>query len=128
LADRLYQVVFRGNYDSPEITIEIEDPNHPQIEILEFHLSVVILNEATLGWMEKTWANLARRPHEILRLVLPSTNVDGALLRDCLEQLRNSKDQEHETPNSWYSMFYTGLMNDPNRLSALATDINCLRV
>jgi hypothetical protein len=129
LNSRLYHVVFTGSYKSPSITIDTVDPHHPEIDILRFHLQEVILNVATLGWFEKSWSDLVRRPHDILDLVLPlpPCMVDGTILKNSIERLRNAKDREHETPNNWDSMLYSGLMNDPGRMDSLAVTINDLR-
>jgi hypothetical protein len=127
LDDRLYQVVFTGSYEAPTITIDVVNPNHPNIDILKFHLDEVILNVATQGWLEKFWADLTRRPHDILDIVLPVNHLDGIILFGSIERLRNAKDKEHGTPNNWHSMFYTGLLNDQVRIGSLAATINDLR-
>jgi 5-methylcytosine-specific restriction endonuclease McrA len=121
---RLYQVVFTGDYETPSISIEAIDTNHPHIDTLRFHLENVILNEATMGWMEKYWTTVTLRHHEVLMLVLPEENVCPNTLTGCITKFRNAKDEEYGTPNNWFSMFYTGLLNDTNRIQILAQNIN----
>ncbi|MBE8717495.1 hypothetical protein C4F51_09865 [Cellvibrio sp. KB43] len=129
LSDRLYQAVFKGQFDTPGISIEIIDGNHPQKDILRYHLDEVISNDGTQGWFEKYWSSLSDRPHDMLELVLPCgpQNLTGSELKAALNRYRNSKDKEYQTPNNWYSIFYTGLMSDNDRLDQLATKINQLR-
>lgn len=129
LSDRLYQAVFKGQFDASMISIEIIDAAHPQKDILKFHLDEVISNEGTQGWFEKYWSDLSLRPHDILNLVLPEgqQNLTGATLKTAVERYRNSKDKEYNTPNNWYSIFYTGLMTDNERLDQLAKVINLSR-
>lgn len=126
LADRLYQSVFQGDFFTPSISIEIIDKNHPKFDILRFHLDEVIKNKATQGWFEKYWSDLSQRPHDKLELVLPlsAQDLNGADLKVSLERYRNHMDKDHDTPNNWLSIFYTGLMNDNNRLDQLAAVIN----
>ncbi|WP_052749047.1 hypothetical protein [Arsukibacterium ikkense] len=129
LDQRLYQAVFIGSFDAPSISIEVIDSNHPEIDLLKFHLANVIANEATQGWFEKYWSDLSLRPYDILELVLPLPQqiVTGAALAVAIERYRNAKDKEHHTPNNWHSIFYTGLMKDLNRLEQLAEIINISR-
>lgn len=129
LADRLYQAVFKGEFYAPRISIEVIDINHPKFDILKFHLDEVVTNEATQGWFEKYWSDLSQRPHDKLELVLPSSSqvLTGADLKVSVEKYRNHMDKDYSTPNNWFSIFYTGLMKDQNRLDQLATIINCKR-
>ncbi|SEK53158.1 hypothetical protein [Ectothiorhodospira marina] len=129
LQDRLYQAVFQGEFSAPSISIEIIDKSHPEFDILKFHLDEVIKNEATQGWFEKYWSDLSQRPHDKLELVLPlpAQDVSGADLKVALERYRNHMDKDHDTPNNWLSIFYTGLIKDHNRLDKLAAVINSKR-
>lgn len=129
LSDRLYQAVFQGEFYTPRISIEVIDKKHPEFDILKFHLDEVIANEATQGWFEKYWSDLSQRPHSKLELVLPLSTQDlsGADLKVSLERYRNHMDKDHNTPNNWLSIFYTGLIKDQNRLGQLATVINSNR-
>lgn len=127
LEQRLYQSTFIGGFEAPSISIEVINTNHPEIDILKFHLEKVILNDATLGWFEKYWSDLSLRAHDILDLVLPEDTITGINLKDSIERYRNSKDKEHNTPNNWHSIFYTGLTNDHVRLDELALRINLAR-
>jgi hypothetical protein len=126
VTDRLYQAKFEGDFMTPQITIEVIDDTHPNYETIKFHLESVILNDSTHGWLEKYWSALALRPDDILELVLPDITVaiDSAILTTALTRFRNSKDKEFGTLNNWYSMFYTGLLADINRLDTLANYIN----
>lgn len=126
VTDRLYQAQFEGDFETPQITIEVIDDTHPNYETIKFHLESVILNDFTSGWFEKYWSNLALRPDDILELVLPDSTVvvQSANLATALTRFRNAKDKEFGTPNNWYSMFYTGLLTDNNRLDWLANIIN----
>lgn len=129
LADRLYQAVFQGEFSAPSISIEIIDKNHPIFDILKFHLDEVIINDSTQGWFEKYWSDLSQRPHDKLELVLPlsSQDLSAADLKVALERYRNHMDKDHDTPNNWLSIFYTGLMRDHDRLDQLAAVINSNR-
>ena len=129
LDQRLYQAVFEGGFETPKISIEIIDNNHPEVDILQFHLDEVIVNDATLGWFDKYWGDLSLRAHDILELVLPLAPqiVTGDALLVVIERYRNSKDKEYDTPNNWLSIFYTGLMMDQARLDQLAEIINASR-
>jgi hypothetical protein len=129
LDQRLYQSVFKGKFETPIISIEVLDNNHPKVDLLQFHLDKVINNDATQGWFEKYWSDLSQRPHDILELVLgPSSNpLTEHELKSSIERYRNSKDKEFDTPNNWLSIFYTGLINDQARLVRLADIINALR-
>lgn len=127
---RLYQAKFDGDFETPQISIEIRDTNHQNYETLKFHLENVILNNSTQGWFDKYWADLALRPDDILGLVLPDlpTLIDTNNLVVALTRFRNAKDKEFGTPNNWYSMFYTGLLSDTNRVTELANVINGQRI
>jgi hypothetical protein len=129
LGDRLYQSVFEGGFSSPSISIEVVEEDHPEIEILQFHLDSVIKNEATQGWFEKYWSDLSQRPHDKLDLVLPPPTQDltGAELKAAIRKYRDYMDKDHDTPNNWFSIFYTGLMNCQDRLDRLAAVIKSLR-
>ena len=126
LDQRLYQASFEGGFEAPKISIEIIDDNHPKIDILQFHLNEIIINDSTQGWFDKYWADLSLRPHDILDLVLPEIPhiVTGAELSIAIKRYRNSKDKEHDTPNNWLSIFYTGLMGEQARIDKLAEVIN----
>lgn len=130
LDQRLYQSSFEGSFESPRISIEVLDSDHPVVGLLQFHLDEVIKNDATQGWFEKYWSDLSLRPDDILDLVLPlpPQAVTGAELRILIEKYRNSRDKEHATPNNWVSIFYTGLVKDEARVDRLAEIINASRI
>ncbi|WP_411360660.1 hypothetical protein [Pseudidiomarina sp. YC-516-91] len=119
---RLYQSSFTGSFETPEISIEVINKDHPNLDILLFHLENVILNPATQGWFEKQWSTLALRPRDILALTLPDEPraVTEFELKDAIKKYRDSKDTEYGTPNNWSSIFFTGLMLDSERLTKLA--------
>ena len=129
LNQRLYTTLFEGSFEVPRISINVLDPNHPNIDIIQFHLDEVINNEATNGWFDKYWSDLILRPNEILDLVLPPTpqliTIDELIT--ATTRYRNSKDKEHNTQNNWLSIFYTGLINDQARLGGLLEIINSSR-
>ncbi|MFA7259323.1 MAG: hypothetical protein WC013_07365 [Aeromonas bestiarum] len=129
LNQRLYTTLFEGSFDVPRISINVLDPDHPNIDILRFHLDEVINNEATKGWFDKYWSNLILRPNDILDLVLPLEPqlITAHELITAVTRYRNSKDKEHNTPNNWLSIFYTGLINDQVRLDGLLEIINLSR-
>lgn len=127
LEDRLYQAVFEGDYKTPSISVKIENINHPQIEILKFHLEEVVLKNHIISWLEKRWGDLSRRPHKILGFLLPKGEIDGLELKTCICSYVEVKDDEYETPNNWWSIFYYGLKTDQIRLDRLAYEINILR-
>lgn len=129
LDQRLYQSTFDGSFESPTISIAVIDDNHPNLDVLQFHLDNVIINEATQAWFDKQWGAVSQRPHHVLKLVLPEppTVLTGAGLAVAIEKYRDQQDQEFETPNNWKSIFYTGLIKDQNRIDKLASVINSLR-
>ena len=126
---RLYQSVFMGGFDAPRISIEVIDQSHPEIDILQFHLDKVIDNSATQGWFDKYWSDLSCRAHHILKWFLPPNpqSLTSSDLMDSIEKYRDSKDDEYETPNNWFSIFYSGLMRDQDRVERLAQSINASR-
>jgi hypothetical protein len=129
VVDRLYQSKFIGDFETPTITIEMLDENHPHKDTIKFHLEEVIENDSSRGWFDKYWVDLTLRPDDILDLVLPTAPMqlkNGELL-DALTKYRNAKDREFGTPNNWYSIFYTGLLNDLNRVTLLSNAINGYR-
>lgn len=127
LDQRLYTSVFEGSFQTPQISIKVIDENHPDFMIIQFHLDKVIDNDATKGWFDKYWVDLSLRAHDILDLVLPPQNITGIELQSAIQRYRNAKDKEYETLNNWYSIFYTGLINDQARLNTLADRINSSR-
>jgi hypothetical protein len=129
LNQRLYTTLFEGSFDVPRISINVFVPNHPNIDILQFHLDEVINNDATKGWFDKYWSDLIQRPNDILDLVLPLPPqlITANELTTAITRYRNSKDKEHNTPNNWLSIFYTGLINDQIRLDGLLDIINSSR-
>lgn len=129
LGQRLYTTLFEGMFETPKISIVAINDSHPQIGIIQFHLNEVINNDATQGWFEKHWSDLSERAHDLLDLVLPQPpqHITGGDLKSYIERYRNAKDKEYDTPNNWYSIFYTGLINDQARLDILAQKINNTR-
>lgn len=129
VTDRLYQVNFTGDFETPHITVEVADRDHPNKDTLEFHLENVILNKSTFGFLDKYWSDLVVRPDDILNVVLPedSAKMSIAEFMSVLTKYRNSKDREYGTPNNWYSMLYTGLLKDGNRVGLLLNIINSSR-
>ena len=110
LGQRLFQAVFNGDYETPSISVDIVDLNHPDVEILKFHLTEVILKNHIIDWFEKSWGDLCRRPNDLLEIVLPEENVDGMQLKNCIGRYLKAKDKEYGTPNNWWSIFYYGLI------------------
>lgn len=128
LGRRLYQAVFSGDFETPSITLKLVDSHDPNKDTLQYHLEEVLLNKLTLGKFESWWADLSRRPHQILKDYIPDGQVSQADTLDAIERYRNSKDVEHDTPNNWKSMFYTGLLDDISRMNKLANSVNSLRL
>lgn len=124
IRDQLYHAKFDGDFESPRISIVVIDENHPNIQTIQFHLENVILNDSTQGWFEKYWGQLLVRPERILKLVLPSQRLTEVTLSLALTNYKEAKNDEYDTPNNWYSMFYSGLINDLPRVRRLAEIIN----
>lgn len=129
LEERLFEAAFNGSYKTPDISVCVINSDHPNIDILEFHLKEVILKNNILGWLEKSWSDLRRRPHDLLEIVLPEGNaaIDKNQLNNSLIRYLKAKDMEYGTPNNWWSIFYSGLKADQNRLDRLAHEINISR-
>tara|TARA_Y100000052_G_scaffold8201_4_gene8072 strand:+ start:58842 stop:59702 length:861 start_codon:yes stop_codon:yes gene_type:complete len=124
IGDQLYQAKFDGAFESPRISIVVIDENHPNFQTIKFHLENVILNDSTQGWFEKYWGQLLVRPERILKLVLPKKRLTKATLSLALTDYKEAKDDEYDTPNNWFSMFYSGLIADLPRVRRLAEIIN----
>jgi len=126
LNERLYTTLFAGDFDAPKISIDIINKNHPNFDILKFHLDEVINNAATQGWFEKNWAKLSKKVHLILKYFLPPKPeiITVESLKNTIENYIDSKDLEFETPNNWHSIFYSGIIDDIPRLERLVHIIN----
>ncbi|WP_282146157.1 hypothetical protein [Alteromonas stellipolaris] len=124
IGDQLYQAKFDGDFESPRISIEVIDENHPNFQTIQFHLETVILNDSTQGWFEKYWGQLLVRPERILKLVLPNNQLTEVTLSSSLQDYKEAKDDEYDTPNNWFSMLYSGLIADVPRVKELANIIN----
>jgi hypothetical protein len=126
LGDRLFKAVFVGEFHSPEISVQIINPQHPNIEILEFHLKEVILKNNIIGFLEKKWSNLLVNPTGVLRNVLPIGQLDDISLGRAIVRHIDGLDDDVGTPNSWPSIFYFGVSEDKNILIRLSALINSL--
>jgi len=128
LDTRLYQAYFDGSFETPNISLVIIDPNHPHIEILDFHLQEVILKNNVIHYFNSTWSNLQRLSSNTLQKLLPAGQLSFMEFYDAIRKFLYLKDAELESPNNWSSMFYAGLLNDHNRLERLRLEINDIRL
>jgi len=129
LKDRLFKASFRGGYKDPSISVCVINSDHPNIDILEFHLEKVILKNNIIGWLEGSWSDLRKRPYDLLEIVLPEkiAKIDDSQLDVSIKRYLRAKDKEYGTPNNWWSIFYYGLLQDKQRLASLVSTINNFR-
>jgi len=127
LNDRLFKAVFSCEYEAPSITVDVVNPAHPNIDVLKFHLDEVMLKNHIVSWFDKTWSNLHRRPHMKLKHFLPAGELDSNSMKESVSNYLETKDEEYDTPNNWWSIFYYGLLMDECRLAVLVEQINALR-
>ncbi|ODB95113.1 hypothetical protein A3197_17255 [Candidatus Thiodiazotropha endoloripes] len=125
--EALYKSEFIGDFISPEISVVVINPAHPQLGVLEFHLHEVVLKNKIINWMIKTWGNLCTRGDKILDAYIPPENLDVGGVKVALEKYNHTKEAEYGTPNNWWSIFLFGLIDDNERLELLAEKLNNLR-
>ncbi|WP_193166133.1 hypothetical protein [Microbulbifer hainanensis] len=120
LRDRLFKIEFEEEFLTPKISIVLLNPNHPQKKLLNFHLRSIVLANNSVNWMNKSWADICRRPYKLLRVSLDPGPVTLDSCREAIVRLRDHNDDLYETKNSWPSIFYTGILENGNFLAQLS--------
>ena len=109
---RLVSASFRGNMDEPEIDfLPISNQTIPD-ETIMFHIDTVLKRSTAINWMSSKWQSMRRKPRCVISTI-PRGNIVLTMqdLESYLLQCQEDKDDEHKTPNNWYSMFITGIIN-----------------
>lgn len=124
-AQRLAYCEFSGNLETPNVQI-LAMPNVANLGMVNFHLKAVVSRSRVLGWMRKKWVWISNDPR-VIKTKLPQPNVSINDFEQAIEDFRLNSDDEFGTPNNWYSMLYTGLLNSPGAIPWLTQRINRIR-
>lgn len=118
LSERLVSCLIQGEFENPSIEIipilnDVNDENNLNIK---FHIKYIIKKTIILEWLGEKWSKLSRRPAIMIRS-LPDTVITIEILQQEIEKNILEKDDEFNTPNNWYSIFYHGILNSPGVLN-----------
>ena len=122
LADRLVSCELTGNLETPTIQVRLICGNIPERSAVKFHVDNVIRRTRIISWLETKWAVLVRRPAAIL-FGADAPGVDEEALGNIVADILARKDYEFGTPNNWYSIFYSGLLESPDVMTFIIQKI-----
>jgi len=121
---RLVRSAIKGDMAHPLITLHICCDQVPEIEAVKFHVKVVLERTNILVFLERQWASLLRNPQSRFHDRLGPENVDELAVKQMVERELAHQDERYETPNNWYSMFYSGILESDGVISWLTMHIN----
>jgi len=109
----------------PTITITTCCDPIVDLDSVQYHLENIIKKTRVIKWLESKWAKLITRPYVMIRN-LQDGQITIEQLSDAIELTLNNYDEEHGTPNNWYSFFYSGILALDGTLAWLTHRINCI--
>lgn len=105
---------------APEMKLKILlDPADPHYDAVCFHVDEVVKKTAILSHFEIAWANLWRRPSDMLPKLQGVNVATWTQLLFAVARERKRLDRRHESPNNWDSVFLSGLLTPPVLTSLL---------
>lgn len=128
LKERLFSVLFQGEFFTPNISIELIYPqNMPDFEAVRFHFQNVVLKTNIENWMIQKWADLVRDPFAVIETLNEVFPISKKCLVNAVEKKMVLKDREFKTMNNWDSAFFHGLLNSSIFLERLLIRVNSPR-
>jgi hypothetical protein len=123
LTSRLIRANLQGDLLAPTISLTLCCGPIPQIESVQFHLEKVLEKTLVIKWLETKWVKLIQRPYVMLKTLSHGQLLDSQVRTALLDSL-NACDDEHGTPNNWYSFFYAGVLYSAGSVRWLTDRIN----
>jgi len=110
LTSRIISTEYSGNYEEPVINIVPLPVEGTAEETISFHIDTVVKRSTAIHWMEEKWQSMRRNPRVIISSI-PRTAANLTIdeLDTYLLETLEDKDEEHQTPNNWYSIFIHGI-------------------
>lgn len=113
LSMRLIRAKFEDLGPVPRISVDLCIPaTHPDYAAVSFHVRTVVKSMPIVGYLNKKWANLYRKPSLAVRALAANPRSITALKTLLLTELLQL-DDEHGGKNNWNSMFVAGLLDRP---------------
>lgn len=113
LSMRLIRAKFEDLGPVPRISVNLCIPaTHPDYAAVSFHMRTVVKSMPIVGYLNKKWANLYRKPSLAVRALATNPRSITALKTLLLTELLQL-DDEHGGKNNWNSMFVAGLLDRP---------------
>ena len=123
LNQRILYCLFENDLEYPDITIKTYDIITNERESIQFHVDNIINKTNIISWLGKKWSTLKLSPKLIIS-TLPEHTVTTTDVANSINEFRLQKDNEFQTPNSWVSIFLSGLLDSPNVVNWLTTQYN----
>lgn len=113
LSMRLIRAKFEDLGPVPRISVDLCIPaTHPDYAAVSFHVRTVVKSMPIVGYLNKKWAHLYRKPSLAVRALAANPRSITALKTLLLTELLQL-DDEHGGKNNWNSMFVAGLLDRP---------------
>lgn len=109
LNSRLITAEFGGDFNDPDIYIISIFSSSVALQTIQFHIDTVVKKSTCKSWMKAKWASMRRNPSCIISSIPKRSIITKSKLENYLEETLEDRDQEHGTPNNWYSMFIYGI-------------------
>lgn len=103
----------------------ILEQNDEIIDAVKFHIENIVKKTAILDSLRKTYGKFLRKPQTFIFNIL-NTPININELRQNIQQLVESYDEEYETPNNWKSILFSGMLFDEGLMLKLVPHINGL--
>tara|TARA_R110002167_G_scaffold253161_3_gene459483 strand:+ start:273 stop:1142 length:870 start_codon:yes stop_codon:yes gene_type:complete len=126
LHHRLISCSITGNLEEPRIRIEVLRIQNVPFITVDFHVKTVLERSTIISWLSAKWCNINRKPSSVIHGIPKTSFINSAKLKGILDTLLENKDDEHQTPNNWYSILFHGILSDQNLLNWIVNRHNFL--
>jgi hypothetical protein len=111
LNERLLSCLITGDLELPEIEVSKICSQIVADETIDFHIDTVVKRSTIISWLEAKWESLRKRPSSIIKVLPLDSPINELDLIAALNRAIFDSDEEHGSPNNWYSVFYHGVRN-----------------
>lgn len=125
LNSRIVKLELSGDLNNPNMNLVPINVSNVSTMTIQYHINTVIIRSGIFDWLNEKWQVMRRRPCNVIsgipRRALTITMIQ---LEDYLNDTLDCKDEEHGTPNNWYSILIYGIKQSSNAKSWLLNQHN----
>jgi len=110
LNSRIVKLELSADLNNPDMKIIPISVSNISIMTIQYHINTVIIRSGIFDWLNEKWQVMRKRPRTVISgIPRGDTVITMTQLEEYLSDTLDCKDEEHGTPNNWYSILIYGI-------------------